>query len=217
MTRLVLVRHGESVVTVNRLIGGLRTCTGLSPLGRKQASALAERLARTGEVTADVLVSSAYPRAIETAEIISPSLGDLPVVQVEGLGEHDPGPDCDGISFDEYVARYGPVDWSATDPYELGFEGGETVADFHHRVGTAMAALLRAHAGSTIVVVCHGGVIDRILRQALHAPPLGAFEIHTLNTSLTELVRTESGRWRLIRYNDCAHLEGLPTETPRTP
>ena len=42
MTRLVLIRHGESVSSVQRTMGGPRTCGGLSPLGRKQAEALAK-------------------------------------------------------------------------------------------------------------------------------------------------------------------------------
>ena len=67
MTRLILVRHGESQVTVNRVIGGPRTCSGLSELGRQQAARLRERWAATPEFTADVVVSSAYPRARETA------------------------------------------------------------------------------------------------------------------------------------------------------
>ena len=60
MTRLVLIRHGESNSTVARVIGGHRTCSGLSPLGRKQAEALAERLAGTGEIVADVLIASSF-------------------------------------------------------------------------------------------------------------------------------------------------------------
>ena len=86
MTRLVLVRHGESVATVERRIGGVRTCGGLSPLGRKQAEALAARLARTGEISADVLVASTMRRAVETAEIIAPALGDLPIEQIAERG-----------------------------------------------------------------------------------------------------------------------------------
>ena len=43
----------------------------------------------------------------------------------------------------------------------------------------------------------------------------GGFELNTLNTAITEAETTERGeRWRLLRYNDVAHLEGLPTETP---
>ena len=33
--------------------------------------------------------------------------------------------------------------------------------------------------------------------------------------SLTEFVTTRRNRWRLVRYNDAAHLAGLPAETPR--
>ncbi len=59
-TTLVLVRHGESNVTVNRVIGGYRSCSGLSGLGRRQADRLRERLATTLELTADVLISSNF-------------------------------------------------------------------------------------------------------------------------------------------------------------
>jgi 2,3-bisphosphoglycerate-dependent phosphoglycerate mutase len=214
VTRLVLVRHGESVATVSRRIGGHRTCAGLSPLGRRQAEALHDRLQATGEISADLLYSSGYPRAIQTAEVIAPALGDLPVTIDEGFGEHDPGPDCDGLTFQEFVDRHGTPDWES-DPHAVTFPGGETVAAFHLRVGAAMRAALERHQGATVVVVCHGGVVDAVLRSALRTSPTGVFEVHTLNTSLTELTLVAPGRWRLLRYNDTAHLAGLPAETPR--
>ena len=42
-TRVVLVRHGESFANLERYIGGLRTCRGLTDLGRAQAKALCGR------------------------------------------------------------------------------------------------------------------------------------------------------------------------------
>ena len=66
MTRLVLVRHGESNASVNRAIGGPRTCAGLSDHGRAQCDRLASRLAETGELSDVVLYASGYPRARET-------------------------------------------------------------------------------------------------------------------------------------------------------
>ena len=65
-TRVILIRHGESVVTVRRVLGGPRTCVGLSDLGKLQAEKLRDRLASTKEISADVLISSGYPRALET-------------------------------------------------------------------------------------------------------------------------------------------------------
>lgn len=207
------MRHGESVVTTRRVVGGPRTCTGLSDLGRRQAEALAERLARTGELSVDWLYSSAYPRAVETAEALAGVLG-RPVQIDPGFGEHDPGPECDGLTFDEFVERYGTPDWES-DPHGVTFPGGgETLAEFQHRVGATLHRVLARHAGATVLVACHGGVIDAVLRAAMHAPPTGAFELHTANASITELVLARPGRWRLVRYNDCAHLAGIEPSGP---
>ncbi|MCB0969356.1 MAG: histidine phosphatase family protein [Ilumatobacter sp.] len=212
-TRIVLVRHGESVVTVNRVVGGPRTCSGLSELGVRQADQLRARLERTGEIDATALVSSAYPRARQTAEAIAPAVG-LDVTVIDEFGEHDPGPECDGLTFQEFIDRYGMPDWEG-DPYATTFPGGETIAAFHHRVGVALTDLVERHEGGTVVVVCHGGVVDAVIRRTLRTPMTGDFDLHTKNTSLTELVLGRPGRWRLVRYNDAAHLEGLPDETPR--
>lgn len=212
-TRLVLIRHGESTVTVRRIIGGPLSCVGLSDLGREQSERLRDRLRDTDEIDASVLYSSAYPRAIETAEIIAAALG-LEVRVDERFGEHDPGPECDGLTFAAFVDRYGTPDWHG-DPHAETFPGGETAATFHHRVGAAVADVVREHDGGTIVVACHGGVVDAVFRYLLRLPSTGGFELHTANTSLTEFVHVAPATWRLGRYNDGAHLAGLPTETPR--
>jgi probable phosphoglycerate mutase len=213
-TRLVLVRHGESKVTVRRVIGGHRSCDGLSDLGRRQAERLATRLAETGEIPADRLVSSHYRRAIETAETVAATL-QLPVEIDAGFGEHDPGPDLDGMPFAEFVDRFGIPDWNG-DPHAEIFPGGETTAEFHVRVGAALSRLVGASTGQTVLVSCHGGVVDAVFRQLLRTPPTGGFELHTRNASITEFVTTPGDRWRLSRYNDAAHLAGLPDETART-
>jgi len=213
-TRVVLIRHGESQVTVQRILGGPRTCTGLSELGVRQAERLRDRLARTGEIEATALYSSAYPRARQTADLIAP-VWELPITIVPAFGEHDPGPECDGLTFQAFVDKYGMPDWEA-DPHAVTFPGGETVAEFHHRVGDALSAAVEQHRGGVIVIACHGGVVDAIFRQLLRLPGTGGFELHTVNTSLTEFVHSRPRRWRLARYDDAAHLEGLPKETPRS-
>ena len=212
-TTLALIRHGESNVTVNRIIGGHRTCSGLSDLGRLQAERLHDRLATTCELAADVLLASNFARAIQTAEIIAPAFRDLAIDIDPGFGEHDPGPEIDGMTFDRYVERFGKPNWS--DPDVDVFPGGETISAFHSRVGSALAALFAAHRGKSIVVACHGGVVDATFRHLLRTASTGGFELHTSNTSITEFGSVASGEWRLRRYNDAAHLHGLPAETPR--
>jgi 2,3-bisphosphoglycerate-dependent phosphoglycerate mutase len=213
-TTVVLIRHGESNVTVRRVIGGYRTCDGLSELGRQQAERLRDRLAETKELSPVSLIASNFRRAIETAEVIAPALGDVAVEVDAGFGEHDPGPEIDGMTFGAYVERFGQPDWSG-DPHVDVFPGGETTAEFHLRVGQALSRAVRTHAGRTVVVSCHGGVVDAAFRHLLRTSPTGSFELQTVNTSITEFRRTASGAWRLVRYNDAAHLHGLPHESPR--
>lgn len=213
-TRLLLVRHGESEVTVRRVLGGEQSCTGLSELGRRQARALGERLAAGHEGAIDAVWSSTLARAVETAEIVADHIGVDAVPRDPDLVERRPG-EADGMTFQEFTDRYG-LDF-LTDPYVPISPGGESAAEFHLRAGRAVARLVEAHRGRTVMVVCHGGVIDVAFRDLLDVTRHGGFDLWTLNTSLTEFVsRTdvEPWRWRLVRYNDAAHLAGLPTETP---
>lgn len=217
MTRLVLVRHGESLATVNRMIGGFRSCTGLSSLGRRQAEALRDRWRAHDDVRAEVTIASNFARAQETAQIATEGLGWSAMTVDDDFGEHDPGPQIDGLSVAEYMDRFA-VDadvWNGNDPFAVTFTGGETVAAFHYRVGAAVARVMAAHRGTTVAVFCHGGVINSVLRHALQAPPMGAFELVAGNASITEVELIGVGRWRVLRYNDAAHLVDLPRTTNR--
>ena len=99
-TRLILIRHGESNVTVERILGGEKSCTGLSDLGRAQASALRDRLEKE-TIEVDWLYASTMPRAIETAEIIQPALNVKELLTEKELVEHRPG-EADGKPYDDH-------------------------------------------------------------------------------------------------------------------
>ena len=212
MTRIIYVRHGESKSTVARVIGGARTCEGLSTLGVQQAQRLRERWKSLPEFMPDVIISSHFARARETAVIVAEAFGGPEVVVDEGFGEHDPGPGCDGMTMDDFVDRFGTGAWE-DDPFGVTFPGGETLAAFQFRIGQAVRRVLDERAGQTVLVACHGGVIDAVVRQALKAPPTGVFTINTLNTSITELQLDRPNTWTLRRYGDVAHLTGLPPST----
>jgi probable phosphoglycerate mutase len=209
-THLILVRHGESNVTVRQVVGGERTCDGLSPLGVRQAEALRDRFARGTERHVDVLLASTLPRAEQTARILVPALGEVPLRLEEDLVEHRPG-EADGVRFDEFGERFGLFDLRQEPDRPLA-PGGESLRQFYDRVRDAIAVVVEAHRGATICVVCHGGVIDNAFRHLLGVGLLAPFDLWTLNTSITEL-RLRDDRWTLLRYNDAAHIEHLPEST----
>src|SRR2546425_6307929 len=94
--RLLLARHGA--IEWSGRIGSIED--GLSDLGRCQAEALGERLARYEIAT---LYSSTLKRAVQTAEIIS-ARTDLAIVPDPRLREWDPG-EWTGLTEDEVRAR----------------------------------------------------------------------------------------------------------------
>ena len=154
MTNLHLIRHGEAEVNVRRIVGGKRGDTGLTPRGVLQAERLRDRLAATGEISADVIVTSPLPRARQTAEILAPAL-DLPIVCDDALQELDPG-EADGLSFEEALQRFGIHDFEA-EPSRPICPGGESWTGFMARVAGALERLCHDHEGRTVVLVTHGG------------------------------------------------------------
>ncbi len=212
-TNLYLIRHGQAVVNVEPIIGGMRGDRGLTDLGVQQAVLLRERLRQSGEVRPDVLVASTLPRARQTAEIIAPAFPGVPLLLDDEVQELRSGDAGDGLTIDEYKERFG---WTSFDdePLRPVDPEGERWGAFVLRVAAALTRITKQYAGKTIVVVCHGGVIDASFlhffgMNGLAFPQAG---FATQNTSLTHWEYTRyhaKMRWRLVAYNDAAHLKEL--------
>ena len=207
--RLILVRHGDAYAGFEGVVAGERGCTGLTPLGRRQAGALRDHLTSTGRVRPDVLLASVLRRAVETAEIIAPGLGLEAVRQECDLCEVHTG-EADGLAWAEYAARYGSFDMEA-EPERVFAPGGESWRSFHERVQRMLERIAGEFAGQTVVAVCHAGVIMASMRTLLGIPHPGTgARIRPVNTGLTEWERdTDSGRWTLHSFNEHDHLLNL--------
>jgi probable phosphoglycerate mutase len=204
-TRLLLIRHGESYANANGLAGGPIGDGGLTPLGRRQAEALAQRLRTSHELAkATALYTSALPRAIETGEIVSRALpeGLTPVVD-ETLNEISVG-EGDGLAWAEYVERYGAPDWDL-DPDALTAPGGESLLGFYERCREAIERLVARHPHELVVVVCHGGFIEQAMKMYQEVKPEVRLRPRIENCSMTEIEFRDGWR-RLLRYNDRAPL-----------
>jgi 2,3-bisphosphoglycerate-dependent phosphoglycerate mutase len=214
--RLAVIRHGEAVSNVEDLIGGHDGCRGLTARGVRQCEALAERLRATGELDRPAAVyTSVLPRAIESAAIIAPALGVDVVEQRCSLCEQHPG-EADGISWAEFTRRYERISLPGSDPEIPLSPGGESWIDFLDRASAGLLEVAARHAGELVVVVAHGGVIAASMIRFLGLPDHGSgAQLHAENTSITEWVRTGQ-RWRLVRFNDVAHLGGPGREEVRS-
>jgi probable phosphoglycerate mutase len=229
-TRLVLVRHGEALCNVEAIVGGPRGCTGLTPTGIRQAEALRRRLSESGELAhATALYSSVLARARQTAEIIAPAVGAGRFRPVEDCGvcELHPG-EADGLVWEQFLERYEAPDWDR-DPDTVIAPGGESWSGFVDRAAAALAGIAERHPGGTAVVVCHAGVIESAMLRFLPVGGRLRLGLRTRHASLTEfelelgsqvelgsqleLESADQGpdaehapAWRLLRYNDAAHL-----------
>lgn len=212
MTQLYLIRHGQAFCNVDPIIAGMEGDTGLTPFGVQQAEHLRDRLMASGEIRADVLIASNLPRARQTAQIIAPALG-LPILWDEEVHEMRPG-EADGLTIAEAKEKYGIPNFRKN-PFQQIAPGGESWPQFVVRVGTALSRITQQHQGKTIVVVCHGGVIDAsfVCFFGMSSLTVPAAEFHTHNTSIThwEQYQNRDGslRWRLIKYNDDTHLREI--------
>src|SRR5438132_7890528 len=151
--RLLLVRHGESICSVNGIVGGERGCTGLTERGFAQARALRDRFVREG-FKPDIVLASPLPRAHQTAEVVAEGLG-LVIERHDDLCEFIPG-EIDGTLWDDYES----FDVVAEPDRPLS-AGGESLTVFKERVSNLLEHLADEHDGRMVLAVCHGGIIYR--------------------------------------------------------
>lgn len=207
-TRVLAIRHGETAWNRDKRIQG-QFDVPLNETGRAQARSLGEALA--GE-TVDVVYSSDLVRAHETAAAAAAALG-RPVQLVPGLRERSFGV-FQGWTWQEIAERWPEQSerWRRRDP-DFGAEGGETLQDFYARSVGAVEQLLRAHAGQTVLLVTHGGVLDCLYRAATRLP-LQAARTWTLgNAAINRLLYSDAG-FALVGWNDDAHLQVIGASEP---
>jgi probable phosphoglycerate mutase len=199
-TRLVLLRHGQTPLSVEGRFAG-RGDIPLTEEGRAQAGAAARRLAAR---SIDAVVSSPLLRARDTAARAAEELG-LPVEVDEGFVETDFGA-WEGLTFAEARERAPEaVDRWLADP-EVGPPGGESFAVVARRVAKARDALVERHRGRTVLVVTHVTPIKLTVQQAVLAPLAALYRMHLDTACLTEVDVFSDGPMLVRSLNDTAHL-----------
>ncbi|WP_073235094.1 alpha-ribazole phosphatase [Desulforamulus putei] len=200
-TRIYLVRHGETAWNAGGKFQG-HSDIPLSERGRKQAKALAERLSN---LKIDAFYSSDLSRARETAGILAePHRGTvyyLPELREINFGRWE------GLTFKEIAEAYGELStrWWAS-PLTIQIPAGESLQQVVDRCTRAVAGIITRHAGETVVVAAHGGVIRVIVGAALGLDLNHFWQLRLDNVSLTVLEYHGPEKAILELFNDTCHL-----------
>jgi ribonuclease H / adenosylcobalamin/alpha-ribazole phosphatase len=179
-TRLLLLRHGQTELSVHRRYSG-RGDPALTELGRRQAEAAARYLAQGGGIAA--VVSSPLQRAYDTAAAAGQALG-LDVTADDDLIETDFGA-WEGLTFTEAAERDPELHRRWLRDTSIEPPGGESFDDVMARVCRARDRIIERYQGAAVLVVSHVTPIKTLLRLALDAGPGILYRLHLDLASLS--------------------------------
>ena len=205
-TRLLLLRHGQTPLSVQRRYSG-RGNPALTELGRAQAAALARSVPSRfvgDDRRVDAVLSSPLGRARETAAPVAAALG-LDVVTAEPFTETDFG-GWEGLSFPEAAARDPELHRAWLADTAVAPPDGESFDAVTVRVRTGLDALLAGHPGETVTLVSHVTPIKTLLRIALDAGPALLHRLHLDLACLSVVDFWPDGGASVRLVNDTSHL-----------
>ena len=205
MTRIVLVRHGQTAWNREVRFRG-QADVELDEFGLQQAQATGRYLAARWPVVA--VYASPLRRATQTAEAIARAHG-LTAHPLEGLLDINFG-EWQGLSPDEVAQRYPALYrawWEA--PHTVRFPGGERLDDVRSRVVAALDEVIARHPEQAVALVSHT-VANRVLLCAVLGWGNDRFWRLRQETCAVNVFDVEDGgTFTIVLLNDTCHLQGL--------
>ncbi len=202
MTKLILVRHGETEWNVEEIFRG-RIDIELNETGIKQAELLAEYLS---DLKLDAIYSSPLKRALKTAEIIA-GYHKLDVEIAPGLIDFNYGK-WQGLSHQEVKDKYKELygEW-IKNPHRVKMPAGESLNEVRERAIGVVDEIIAKHEG-TVVLVSHR-VVNKVLICALLGLDNSHFWDIRQDTCGMTTFTYENGRFILTKHNDTSFLKAI--------
>lgn len=146
----LIMRHGEAVSNVLGSISCEPVGNDLTELGRKQAESSAELLK---EEKIDLIISSDFARAKQTAEITARVIGydKDKIIYDDRLHEVNFGA-YNNESIESYHGHFK----NTLDRFSVRPEGGENLSDVKQRVASFLYDLEEKYRGKKILIISHG-------------------------------------------------------------
>lgn len=202
MTRLVLVRHGQTSYNVERRFQGWLDIP-LDDVGRAQAESLARGLRGR---SFGQLLSSDLSRARATAQAISEVLG-VPVQEDARLRECRFG-EWEGLTLPEVRTGWpeGYREWLEN---SVPAPGGESYVEVRSRVGELVEEALAAHPSGDVLMVSHSVAIKMLIGYCMGIEIAVCRRLRLAEGSMCEVEHTPTGGWYLCALNRVPELGGM--------
>lgn len=208
VTRIYLIRHGESVGNLHRICLG-HTDLDLTDLGREQAKKTAEALS---EIDFAAIYSSDLQRAVHTAEphaqkrgkTVAKSeffrelyFGDWENASVLYLKEHH---------HEEFVIGWRQNFGTFTAP------NGESVVDMAERMAAGIKNIVCEHVGKNILVASHAAAIRALWGKISGLEPHEWADAYPFPTNASySVIEYDNGVLKPVSYSNDSHLGELVT------
>lgn len=199
MTRLILIRHGQTDYNSEKRYCGFSN-PPLNEKGIEQVERLSFNLRKT---KVDKVYSSDLQRAFQSAKLI---FRDLPVEQISDFREMNFGL-FEGLGYEEIIKAHPRLyrDWLRY-PNQIKIPDGEGLTELNKRVNSRLSSILSENEDKTIALVTHGGPIRAILCQALRFSLKKFWQIEQEITALNIIDYPKGSAPAIIKMNDISHL-----------
>ncbi|MCT4594706.1 MAG: histidine phosphatase family protein [Anaeromicrobium sp.] len=203
MTKLIMVRHGETTWNIEHRAQGSKNI-GLTENGLNQAKLLAQRLKH---YNIDKIYSSDLDRAFHTAEMVAKELNQQ-VIKDNRLREMSFGR-WEGLRISEIKEKYEDefIVWR-NNPHKALIPQAEKLIDVQNRTLEIINHIIKENKGKTILIVSHGISIKSMILGIMEMPLSDFYKITQNNTSINIIEYRDYGPV-IKTLNDTAHLENI--------
>lgn len=196
MTTIILLRHGQAINNIKRILAGRSDGINLTAEGIDQARNIAE-LIRPLNISA--IYSSPIQRAKKTAEIVADTnsidyFTDSRLIELE-MGEFT------GMKYENLFSKYGNVflKFYEGDP-EIAHYGVETFHEVKNRISNIVNFVSKKHLDQKVLLVTHMDPIKAMISNVVEIKPKSLFELVVANASLT-IINNDHNKLSILAIN----------------